>query len=187
MSGALSELANVRNWEQFGTATPEETADYFQTVWEDFLVSRCAHIGEIRAFALSVLPSGWLALDGQTYDGDDYPELIAVLPSGWVSGNSFTLPDAAGHSLVGDGNAGFGNFSIGDSGGSHQHVLTTAEMPAHTHSYTAPVVATDILGEIPAPAVNAEIPAVTGSAGGGQAHNNMPPYLVIVWAIYTGL
>lgn len=37
VSGALSELLNVNNYEQFGAATPEEVVQIFQTMYTEYL------------------------------------------------------------------------------------------------------------------------------------------------------
>lgn len=74
----------------------------------------------------------------------------------------------------------------GETGGEAQHTLTKAEMPAHTHGY-------DFTGQSDVTGVTAirlydadgrrnEYQGASASAGGGAAHNNMPPYLVVyVW------
>lgn len=41
VSGALSELEKVWNWEEAGTATPEQMADYFKTISDDYATSQC--------------------------------------------------------------------------------------------------------------------------------------------------
>lgn len=182
VSGALLELTRAYNWEQFGDATPEETADYFYLVYEGFLMSQCAYIGEVRAFS-GTTPDKWLALDGAAVAQADYVDLTAVVPASWLSGSDIILPDMSGRSIVGVGSG----YALGDSGGEESHTLTTDEMPAHTHGYEVAVLTADIAGELPAPALNALAPSVTDSAGNGQSHNNMPPYLVLNWAIYAGV
>lgn len=188
VSGALDYLSREENWEQFGTATPEETAEFFLALWDDFIMSRCAHIGELRAFSFNPPPDKWLVLDGSTYDSDDYPELAAVIPSSWLDNGTFTLPDMAGTGLVGSGTAPVNSYTLGDTGGEEEHTLVTSEIPAHTHTYTAPVISSiDLAGELP-DGINVQAsPTNTGSTGGGNAHNNMPLYLVITWAIYAGV
>lgn len=41
VNGALSELIYANRFEQFGTATPDEVADVFRTMFYDYLVSEC--------------------------------------------------------------------------------------------------------------------------------------------------
>ena len=77
-------------------------------------------------------------------------------------------------------------YEPGETGGEAQHTLTKAEMPAHTHGY-------DFTGQSDVTGVTAirlydadgrrnEYQGASASAGGGAAHNNMPPYLVVyVW------
>ena len=75
-----------------------------------------------------------------------------------------------------------GSYHIGDSGGEATHTLTVEEMPSHTHS--TPVksglyTTIDGSGNTWVPIYNNEY---VGYSGGGQAHNNMPPYLVVnIW------
>ena len=77
------------------------------------------------------------------------------------------------------------SHSAGSTGGEEEHVLTAAEMANHTHGYDY-TGQSDIVGtgaiKIVSPRGTAN--AYTGKATsncGGQAHNNMPPYL----AVYT--
>ena len=72
-----------------------------------------------------------------------------------------------------------GSYHIGNSGGEATHTLTVDEMPSHTHS--TPVksgiyTTMDGSGNTWVPIYNNDYVGYTGS---GQAHNNMPPYLVV--------
>lgn len=88
--------------------------------------------------------------------------------------------------LLGSGDT----FSLGATGGEAEHVLTVNEMPSHSHNcntvaWTNPT--TDLNnGYIALRGVNRSNYAgqtdPTGSTGASQAHNNMPPYLVVnIW------
>jgi microcystin-dependent protein len=104
---------------------------------------------------------------------------------------TFALPDLRGRTPVHVGTS----FSQGTFGDAASHTLTQAQMPAHTHTVPASSNAGDQTG----PASNywangsqlayassgdvAMGTAATGAVGGGQAHNNMPPFLTISAAV----
>ena len=73
------------------------------------------------------------------------------------------------------------------TGGEATHTLTTQEMPSHKHVVGQPTSADNISFEnggntAPAVGMNCVMNGETEATGGGQAHNNMPPYLVVnVW------
>ena len=76
-----------------------------------------------------------------------------------------------------------GGHSAGDVGGEETHVLTIPEMPAHTHPTRprtldkSPGQTYDIYTQN-----NTSLTDTTGSTGGGNAHNNMQPFIVgYVW------
>lgn len=144
-------------------------------------------IGAIVPVAGDV-PAWGLSCDGSTYDSDDYPNLAAYLGAG----ATFTVPDLSDRFILASG-----TNDPGDTGGEDTHTLTTDEMPAHAHTDTGhahseiTAVATVINGGLEAPAA-AATPSVgtTGigaaniqSTGGGQAHNNMPPFYVLQYVI----
>ena len=79
-------------------------------------------------------------------------------------------------------------YKSGATGGEAEHTLTESEMPSHNHAvYTPNDGAADhsAPGNYPDGTSDSTYYAVgsyTSSAGGGGAHNNMPPYLsVYVW------
>ena len=78
--------------------------------------------------------------------------------------------------LLGAGNT----YTNGNTGGSATHTLTINEIPSHTHTYTARLQSYHCADGSPCYLTDtAQSTYNTGSAGGGQAHNNMPPYLVV--------
>jgi len=74
--------------------------------------------------------------------------------------------------------------AIGATGGEENHVLTIAEMPAHTHTYRKGT-SEPPLNTAGGPDLNMartwDDGAATGSTGTGAAHNTMPPYRVGYW------
>lgn len=81
-------------------------------------------------------------------------------------------------------------YKLGEEGGEASHVLTEDEMPVHHHHHTPSVLTASedkLNGFTVGQATNkvyTRIASLEESAdtGGGQAHNNMPPYIsVYVW------
>ena len=82
------------------------------------------------------------------------------------------------------------NYAVGSTGGEAQHTLTVDEMPEHSHSQRlewSNYTGYGIPGEVTSPNVHARVDANinTGSAGGSQPHNNMPPYLAVYMGVRT--
>lgn len=89
---------------------------------------------------------------------------------------------AAGRVLVGI-DAGQTEFdTVLETGGTKTHTLVTTEIPSHTHVENAPTTAsggaarfgidTNASGSV-------DSTLVTGATGGGGAHNNLQPYIVV--------
>ena len=79
------------------------------------------------------------------------------------------------------------NYNAGDEGGEATHTLTVNEMPSHTHVPNYPIwnegsdVSTSADHSTWGPHKTTQINTIK-STGGGQAHNNMPPYLTVyIW------
>ena len=104
------------------------------------------------------------------------------IPDGWVlcDGNNGT-PDLRGWFVVGAND----DDSLWNTGGAASVTLTEKQIPPHTHGYVFPsgegqgsVLGTDDDGHIWR---HEKTDAVTGSEGGGQAHENRPPYLALYY------
>lgn len=71
-------------------------------------------------------------------------------------------------------------YEVNQTGGEETHKLTIEEMPSHNHSYDIKeMVPNGGSMSIPVWANTGTIVPTTRNTGGGQSHNNMPPYLVV--------
>lgn len=201
-SGAVLELLKLSSWQLFGTMTEQEVVDMMQPIILDGIVSGdWCMLGAIIPYVSVNPPSFSLICDGAIYNRVDYPQLYdAIDPVFHIDADTFAVPDLVGRFPLGATLGGANPFPIGAMGGEVDHVLTVGELAAHSHvdsghqhaeSLATP---TAILIGAGAPAPSA-VPSigVTGSGaaaiqneGSDQAHNNMPPYTAIKYAvIYT--
>jgi len=152
-------------------------------------------IGVIYAWPFSGTPdANHLLIDGATYNVVDYPTLAGLF--GKTSG-TFTLPDYRGRVLV-NLDALQTEFNlIGKTGGEKTHLLTSAEIPAHTHpirgatggasSGTGDRFVRGTTGDDASfrtgNGINVNDQTYGSAATGGQAHNNLQPYAVTNYII----
>ena len=88
------------------------------------------------------------------------------------------VPDLRDRFIVGAGSG----YAVDATGGAATHTLTVAEIPSHNHGTNPNNPATMTVGD---GAYN--IPQYGGSnnTGGGQAHNNLPPYYALAFIMKT--
>lgn len=106
-------------------------------------------------------------------------------PYGIEASTTFDLPNFKGKSPAGYNSAETEFNYLGKTGGEKTHTLTTAEIPAHAHSINL-VSGTGWTGYVPLGATPGTIySGNTNDAGGGGAHNTLPPYLTVNYIIKT--
>lgn len=119
----------------------------------------------------AAIPAGHEIANGLMYPRSQYPEAYDLASPIYLDtvNELIITPQVVGRVIRGLDTT----YPVGTSAGSDTHPLTVNEMPAHTHTEIT-AVSTIINGGLEAPA-NAAIPSsgVTGSTGGGVAHNNM--------------
>ena len=137
-------------------------------------------VGSIIPYGNSVVPETYLLCNGQAVSRTEYSELFAIIGTSFGSGDgstTFNVPDYRDKFVLGAG----GDVDLAETGGEKEHTLTTGEMPKHHHQCSgagntalkngAYTLMSDVNGQNPRPNF------YTGWEGGGQPHNNMPPYV----------
>tara|TARA_R100000406_G_scaffold87333_1_gene71946 strand:+ start:52 stop:972 length:921 start_codon:yes stop_codon:yes gene_type:complete len=110
-----------------------------------------------------------------------------AIPTGFVlcDGNNNT-PNLSGRFVVGY-DASNNDYDVNDTGGSESVTLSVDQIPAHTHTYIDQYVAINN-GYRPWPASNNDCGqrnVNSGSTGGGQSHENRPPYYALCYIMKT--
>ena len=162
-------------------------------------------VGEIRMFAGNFAPRGWALCNGQLLPIAQNTALFSLLGTqyGGNGTSNFALPNLQSRVPIGQGNGlGLTSRTMGEVLGSEAVTLLQNQIPDHPHrqqASTNPVTAA--AGPSGAPATSASTnfygngsadlalagTAVT-AAGGGQAHNNLAPYLTLNFIIaMTGI
>lgn len=138
----------------------------------------------------SVVPTGFHAFNGQALSRADYPKLYSLWGTTYGAGDgstTFNCPTIpAGTALIQFGASGVAgvDFSLNAQGGEVKHQLTAAEMPSHNHTVNmAENGTTNATGSNRAAWTdnpnNQQGTITSESAGGGESHNNMPPYFAV--------
>jgi microcystin-dependent protein len=179
VSDAITQLAHDSHWEKVGDDVSEivlACTDIVESWYSDML------IGTVSSWLVNP-PAGWLLLDGQTHLGSDYPELFGLLPAHLISGENFTLPDsveAFSYGVVDEDDAGIVE-------GDNTLNLAVGQLPAHTHTYTPPVLTVDAeTPTVPIPTAGIGSPIATSATGDGDDIDKRPQRFGLVFAVFAG-
>lgn len=162
-------------------------------------------VGMISPFAGSSAPDGWLLCHGQAVSQTTYAALFGVIGSTYdvssPGAGNFRVPDLRGRVVAGVDNMGgsdagrlswqndlgtVGPSSKSTDGGAQTHTLTTGEIPAHSHAFNRNTFGGGAQGAAVYDLVNLGDFGVTDSTqntGGGGAHNNMQPTMLLNYII----
>lgn len=160
-------------------------------------------LGEIRMVGFNFAPVGWAFCDGQLLPIAQNTALFSLLGTiyGGNGTSTFGIPDLRGRFPIhagGSGGPGLTQRTIGEKSGTQSETLTSAQMPAHSHVVNCHSTGGD--GNNPVNKFwSKDLGSQSGtyhtsggatmnagalsSAGGNQAHNNMPPYLAVEFII----
>lgn len=161
--------------------------------------------GTISMFAGSTAPTGYLICDGSAVSRTTYADLFTVIGTTYGTGDgstTFNLPNLKGKVPVGLDSGDTDFDALGETGGAKTHTLTSSEIPAHTHPLSHPSNTDAIAyhsttgtnhwfavsgsGSTQYPdAFQYKNPTVGSNTGGGGAHNNVQPYIVLNYIIKT--
>lgn len=160
--------------------------------------------GEIKMWSAASAPSGWTLCEGAAISRSTNAALFAVIGTTYGAGDgttTFNVPDFRGRVPVGFDSTQTEFNARGNTGGEKTHVLTTAEMPSHTHTQAAHSHNLGGNGALTDGSTGTlysvqngtfygfraqQPPAATATnnnTGGGGAHNNLQPYLTIKYII----
>ena len=152
------------------------------------------YVGEIRMFGGNFAPAGWMFCEGQLLAISEYDTLFQLIGTtyGGDGQTTFALPDLRGRLPLHQGNG----FTLAQTGGVEEVMLSTTQMPNHEHT----LVASSDIGTLLTPNQNvlaqmAAKPYRAGSVttslaassltyiGGSQPHDNRQPYLCVSFII----
>lgn len=152
-------------------------------------------LSEIRMMSFNFAPRGWAQCNGQLMPINQNQALFSLLGTTYGGDGrvNFALPDLRGRVPIHTGNG----HTLGERAGETAHTLILSEMPMHTHQLmatsdagTRAVVPGNMLAKTAnqlyhAPDSNlaAMNPAAISNVGGTQAHENMMPFLAIMFCI----
>lgn len=189
-------------------------------------VGGMAPTGVVLPFAGSTAPTGWLLCNGSAVSRTTYADLFTAISTTYGTGDgttTFNLPDLGGRVPAGKeatatrlttGGSGVNGATLGASGGSESHTLSSAQIPSHTHTGSTNTIAdhthggivtgtgsvTNITntagGSATAGSVNTSGSTAAGGShthtvtvnantGGDGAHNNTQPTIVLNYIIKT--
>ncbi|MGR8935954.1 MAG: phage tail protein [Gammaproteobacteria bacterium] len=157
-------------------------------------------LAEIRMVGFNFAPRGWAFCDGQILPINQNQSLYSLLGTtyGGDGRTSFALPDLRGRTPIHMGRSNGGEYhSLGQKSGEETHTLSVNEMPRHTHvlnaTDTVAAQSDDPTNNLIAASSQTAYGAVSipagmasgsvANTGGGQAHDNMQPYLAVNFCI----
>lgn len=150
-------------------------------------------LSELRLFSFNFPPKGWAYCAGQLLPINQNQALFSLLGTtyGGNGQTTFALPDLRHRTPVHIHDTP----EMGERAGEDAHALLLGELPQHTHaaqgssanadSFGAPgnVLASSSTRYGAAAGLTSLHPTSVTNVGGGQAHENRQPFLILNWCI----
>tara|TARA_A100001515_G_scaffold69243_1_gene55047 strand:- start:638 stop:1573 length:936 start_codon:yes stop_codon:yes gene_type:complete len=165
------------NADQFISFFGANSGNQPNRVDSDFTYNPNTNLIKLDGTAGGIIPTGGIIM---------WSGAANAIPTGFVLCNgSNGTPDLRNRFIVGAGSGS--NYNVNDTGGADSVTLTVDQIPPHTHTYIDQYVQIDA-GYRPWPANNNDCNdrnRDSGSTGGGQAHENRPPYYALCFIMKT--
>ena len=155
-------------------------------------------LGQLMLVPYDFAPNGWALCNGQLLSIAQNQALFSLIGTtyGGDGVSTFALPDLRGRVPVSSGQGpGLSSYSVGETYGAESVTLNTTQIPSHTHAVNCDSAKgkeagptggypADASSKIYASTANAQMNAgMIGGTGGGAAHENRQPSLVLNWII----
>ena len=146
------------------------------------------YLGQVALVGFNFCPRGWVPAEGQLLEIASNSALFSLYGTiyGGDGRTTFGLPDLRGRAPIHTGTGpGLSTYNIGQRGGVETVTLSPTQVPSHSHTITE---LTDRNGTTDGLVIRnggGATTALTGNTGGGLAHENRSPYLVMTYCIAT--
>jgi microcystin-dependent protein len=141
--------------------------------------------GVVVEFGTTTIPGGFLACDGAAVSRTTYAALFAaigILHGAGDGSTTFNVPLLTDRIIVGQNTADADFDTVGETGGAATVTLDATMLATHNHGNVPYCTATSA-GNAGATGIEKTGDTVTGSYGGGGAHNNLGPYIKLAFGI----
>lgn len=177
ISGACPDVSLISSTLTKITADLSDGSTSRSIVVDDFVITGPT------IYVQPTVPSLFLYCNGSAVSRTTYATLFGIIGTAYGSGNgttTFNLPNLGTRVIAGYSSGDNAFSSISSIGGESTHTLNIGEMPSHVHTAVLPSTGAASGGGTSA---KSSASSATDATGGGLAHNNLQPYIVMSYII----